>query len=87
MFPDGSFDVIACNPPWIPLDEPPTGGEALSGLDAAVYDPNSRMLRAYIAGLKQHLNKGGQGWLVLSDLAEHLGVKQLVEQLVKQLVS
>jgi len=43
------------------------------GLEAVVYDPNSRMLRAYIAGLKQHLNKGGQGWLVLSDLAEHLG--------------
>jgi hypothetical protein len=42
---------------------------------------------AYIAGLKQHLNKGGQGWLVLSDLAEHLGVMQLVVMLVKQLVS
>jgi methylase of polypeptide subunit release factors len=81
MFPDGSFDVIACNPPWIPLDDA-NGGEALSGLEATVYDPNSRMLRAYIAGLKQHLNKGGQGWLVLSDLAEHLGVTQLVKQLV-----
>ena len=85
MFPGGTFDVIACNPPWIPLEEL-NGRVALSGLEAAVYDPNSRMLRAYIGGLRQHLNDGGQGWLVLSDLAEHLGSKAASKAASKELV-
>jgi len=33
------------------------------------------MLRAFLAGLAQHLAEGGEGWLILSDLAEHLGLR------------
>ena len=33
------------------------------------------MLRAFLAGLADHLTPGGEGWLILSDLAEHLGLR------------
>jgi hypothetical protein len=33
------------------------------------------MLRAYLQALPAHLNPGGEGWLVLSDLAERLGLR------------
>ena len=39
----------------------------------AVYDEGSRMLQAFLAGTGVALAPGGEGWLVLSDLAEHLG--------------
>lgn len=32
------------------------------------------MLKGFIAGLAVHLEPGGQGWLLLSDIAEHLGL-------------
>lgn len=68
LFPDGRAGVVVCNPPWVPAP-------ASSHLEAAVYDPDSRMLRGYLAGLAAHLAAGGEGWLVLSDLAEHLGLR------------
>ena len=72
LFPEGRAGLVLCNPPWVP---------ALphSQLDAAVYDPDSRMLRGYLAGLRAHLAPGGEGWLVLSDLAEHLGLRSRAE--------
>ncbi len=33
------------------------------------------MLRGFLAGLADHLAPGGEGWLILSDLAEHLGLR------------
>ena len=33
------------------------------------------MLRGFLAGLADHLEPGGEGWLLLSDLAEHLGLR------------
>ncbi|AHV91783.1 methyltransferase [Bordetella holmesii] len=33
------------------------------------------MLRAFLQGLPAHLLPGGEGWLILSDLAEHLGLR------------
>lgn len=33
------------------------------------------MLRGFLAGLPAHLTPGGEGWLILSDLAEHLGLR------------
>jgi prophage antirepressor-like protein len=33
------------------------------------------MLRGFLSGLKAHLSPGGEGWLILSDLAEHLGLR------------
>lgn len=68
LFPPGHAGLIVCNPPWVPA-------EPASPLEAAVYDPDSRMLRGFLAGLAAHLSKGGEGWLILSDLAEHLGLR------------
>ncbi|XQU69776.1 Methyltransferase [Cupriavidus sp. H18C1] len=33
------------------------------------------MLRGFLAGLAAHLTDDGEGWLILSDLAEHLGLR------------
>ena len=33
------------------------------------------MLRGFLDGLAAHLAPGGEGWLILSDLAEHLGLR------------
>lgn len=68
LFPPGTAPLIVCNPPWLPAK--PT-----SGLEHAVYDPDGAMLRGFVQGLRSHLAPGGQGWLVLSDLAEHLGLR------------
>ncbi|ATE60652.1 methyltransferase [Thauera sinica] len=68
LFPDGRAPLVVCNPPWLPAR--PT-----SPLEHAVYDPDSRMLRGFLAGLAAHLAPAGEGWLILSDLAEHLGLR------------
>ncbi|HSV44925.1 MAG TPA: methyltransferase, partial [Ramlibacter sp.] len=36
---------------------------------------DSRMLRGFLAGLRAHLAPGGEGWLVMSDFAELLGLR------------
>jgi methylase of polypeptide subunit release factors len=64
----GKAPLIVCNPPWVP-------GAANSVLDQAIYDPDSRMLLGFLNGLAAHLSPQGEGWLVLSDLAEHLGLR------------
>ncbi len=33
------------------------------------------MLQGFLKGLPAHLCEGGEGWLILSDLAEHLGLR------------
>lgn len=68
LFPPGRAALVVCNPPWLP-------GKPSSSIEAAVYDPDSRMLKAYLAGLADHLLPGGEGWLILSDFAEHLGLR------------
>ncbi|MGW8380121.1 class I SAM-dependent methyltransferase [Streptomyces sp. ODS28] len=67
-------DVAVCNPPWLPAK--PT-----SPLEHAVYDPGSRMLRGFLEGLAPRLAPGGEGWLILSDLAERLGLRSREELL------
>ena len=74
LFPPGRAPLIVCNPPWLPA-------RASSPLERAVYDPDSRMLMGFIEGLAAHLEPGGEGWLVLSDLAEHLGLRSRAELL------
>lgn len=74
LFPPGRAPLIVCNPPWLP-------GRAGSSLERAVFDPDSRMLLGFIAGLADHLEPGGEGWLILSDLAEHLGLRTRAELL------
>jgi methylase of polypeptide subunit release factors len=68
LFPQGRAHLVVCNPPWLP-------GKPSSAIEYAIYDPDSRMLRGFINGLKEHLLIGGEGWLILSDLAEHLGLR------------
>ena len=68
LFPEGRCGLIVCNPPWLP-------GKAASLLDQAIYDEDSRMLRGFLQGLASHLLPGGEGWLIISDLAEHLKLR------------
>ncbi|MFN7816617.1 MAG: methyltransferase [Burkholderiales bacterium] len=68
LFPQGRAPLIVCNPPWLPA-------RPSSPLERAVYDPDSNMLRGFLSGLAAHLEPGGEGWLILSDLAEHLGLR------------
>jgi len=74
LFPEGRAPLVVCNPPWVPA-------RANAPIEHAVYDPGSRMLRGFISGLAAHLEPGGEGWLVLSDLAEHLGLRSRAELL------
>lgn len=74
LFPDGRADLVVCNPPWIPAR--PT-----SAVEQGVYDPGSSMLRSFLDGLTAHLEPGGEGWLILSDLAERLGLRTSSELL------
>lgn len=68
LFPEGKAPLIVCNPPWIPA-------RPSSAIEYAIYDPESRMLRGFLNGLAEHLEPKGEGWLILSDLAEHLGLR------------
>jgi len=68
LFPEGKAGLIVCNPPWVPA-------RPSSPIEQAIFDPDSRMLRGFLAGLAAHLDKNGEGWLLLSDLAEHLGLR------------
>ncbi|SAL04160.1 methyltransferase [Caballeronia ptereochthonis] len=68
LFPDGRAPLIVCNPPWLPA-------RPSAAIEHAIYDPDSRMLRGFLDGLAAHLTPGGEGWLILSDFAEHLGLR------------
>jgi len=68
LFPPGRAPLVVCNPPWLPA-------RPSSAIEQAVYDEGSRMLKGFLAGLREHLEPGGEGWLLLSDLAEHLGLR------------
>ena len=68
LFPAGRAPLVVCNPPWIPA-------RPSSPIEHAIFDPESRMLHGFLGGLTEHLEQGGEGWLVLSDIAEHLGLR------------
>ncbi|WP_085317205.1 methyltransferase [Derxia lacustris] len=72
LFPAGRAQLVVCNPPWLP-------GKPAAPVERAIYDPDSQMLRGFLAGLAEHLAPGGEGWLVMSDLAEHLGLRTRAE--------
>lgn len=74
LFPPGRAPLIVCNPPWLPA-------RPSSSIEYAIYDPESRMLHGFLGGLAAHLEPGGEGWLILSDLAEHLGLRPRAELL------
>ncbi|GAB2591372.1 class I SAM-dependent methyltransferase [Streptomyces capparidis] len=66
--------LVVCNPPWLPA-------RPSSPVEHAVYDPGSRMLLGFLRGLAGRLEPGGEGWLVLSDLAERLELRTREELL------
>ena len=70
LFPSGhkKADLIVCNPPWLPA-------KANAPIEHAIYDPNSAMLKGFLSGVKAYLNDDGEAWLILSDLAVHLGLR------------
>lgn len=68
LFPPGRADLIVCNPPWLPAQ--PT-----SALEIGIYDPDSAVLHRFIERLTDHLTPAGEGWLIISDLAERLGLR------------
>jgi SAM-dependent methyltransferase len=70
LFPDGpaSFDLVVSNPPWLPA-------AAHTALDRAVYDPGGAFLARLVRGLPARLAHGGEAWVVISDLAERLGLR------------
>ena len=68
LFAPGKAALVVCNPPWLPA-------RPSSTIEQALYDEDSRMLRGFLQGLSAHLVPGGEGWLILSDLAEHLGLR------------
>lgn len=69
LFPAGATaDLVLSNPPWVPAD-------AYGPLDRAVYDPGGAFLERLVLGIRPRLAPGGEAWVVLSDLAERLGLR------------
>ncbi|MFL9866440.1 class I SAM-dependent methyltransferase [Paraburkholderia fungorum] len=68
LFPEGRAPLVLCNPPWLPA-------RPASPIEYAIYDSESRMLLGFLNGLAEHLSPGGEGWLIMSDFAEHLGLR------------
>lgn len=70
LFPAGGapVDLVVSNPPWLPA-------AAHTPLDRAVYDPGGAFLERLVAGLPGALRPGGEAWVVISDLAERLGLR------------
>ena len=75
LFPEGRASLVVCNPPWLPA-------RPGSPIESAVYDEDSRMLLGFLSGLAAHLVPHGEGWLILSDFAEHLGLRSRADLLV-----
>lgn len=74
LFPEGRATLVVCNPPWL-------SARPSAPIEGAVYDEGSRMLLGFLHGLAAHLEPGGEGWLILSDFAEHLGLRSRAELL------
>lgn len=68
LFPDGCADLIIFNPPWLPAK--PT-----SDIETALYDPEHQTLITFLNHVRDHLNEHGEVWLIMSDIAEHLGLR------------
>ena len=68
LYPEGRAGLVVCNPPWLPA-------RPVSAVEQGVYDPDGAMLRGFLDGLAGRLEPGGEGWLILSDLAERLGLR------------
>jgi SAM-dependent methyltransferase len=72
LFPPIKAPLVVCNPPWVPA-------RPVTIMERGIYDPDNRMLYTFLKHLPRHLEPGGEGWLILSDLAEHLGLRTRAE--------
>ncbi|MFO0598922.1 MAG: class I SAM-dependent methyltransferase [Myxococcaceae bacterium] len=68
LFPEGKADLVVCNPPWVP-EAPKTR------VDRAVFDEGGAMLEAFLSGVRAHLTPKGRAVLIISNLAELLGLR------------
>lgn len=68
LFPAMKANLIVCNPPWVPA-------LPSSPIENAVFDPDSEFLKSFLLQAAEHLTENGRAWLILSDLAEHLGLR------------
>jgi len=88
VFPDQpttKFDLVVCNPPWIPISEEPCSAtprptnKKASNEDfiGGVID-RSGLLPSLFCGLKDWLSSKGRLWLIYSDLPVKLGLQDAV---------
>lgn len=68
LYPEGKADLVVCNTPWVPA-------KVNTPIEHAIYDPKSQMLKGFLNGAKAHLTANGEAWLVMSDLAENIGLR------------
>ncbi len=68
LFPSGKADLIVCNPPWVPA-------KVNTPIEHSIYDPKSQMLKGFLNGAKSRLNANGEAWLIMSNLAENIGLR------------
>ncbi len=68
LFAEVSADLYLFNPPWLP-------GTPRTPIEHGIFDPKSVLLGRYLSGLGKRLTPGAEGWLVLSDLGEQLGLR------------
>ncbi len=71
LFPNSkqAADLIVCNPPWLPA-------KPSAPIERAVYDQDSHMLTSFLNGVGTHLSAKGEAWLIMSNLAELLGLRE-----------
>lgn len=79
-----TYDLIMCNPPWIPASKLPQ----VNPLDNGVYDPDEKFLKSALNFARLHLspNRVGRMLLVYSDLAKIIGLQneEHVENLIRK---
>ena len=63
------FDLVVCNPPWIPLP-------SHSLLEEAVFDPQEDFLKKFFAQVGDHLKSDGLVVFLYSNFARKLGLQQ-----------
>lgn len=68
LIPKGEFGLVVFNPPWLP-------GKPATLLEQSIYDPGHATLKRWLQQVGDHLAPGAEAWLILSDLAEHLGLR------------
>jgi methylase of polypeptide subunit release factors len=84
LFPpgDAKYDLVVCNPPWIPMpavdQTVPSHNVSTDGLMGGVLDRGGDLLPALFRGLAERLSSRGRLWLIYSDMSVKLGLQDEV---------